>query len=536
MPELRGVYRHCFRWSRELRVNGETTETLTQLRTAIEDPECPMAMAAFVAAEDRTTTPLLNQEQLAAMRAAALRLIVEDDFDWGPEPLLNACANPGVASLTDESFAAYLLDQFKPDDVPRNAYTSADLYDVALREDAAAFLPPLLHRGERLSRAKEVYTQEYAMISNLALLHALEVDVPDLRASDPWYFRSLGEYDGAFGSLSSFSSSDRAIILEMARQWANQQGYWAADYAWENIAKGNRRLSWRLLETVNPIPERQLREIAGDRDQYWRDRRHAILIWMLRDPDGLVSEQNEVYFADVVGGTQYGWYWGGGLISLFLAPDHGEEEEGGDPEWLLSDLADLFFSPLPSVYPGDALKRIRDYRTQYNAIIRDALAVESEPERQMCFAWFLHRSADPEARELIAVASVSNLTHDDVWENACEARQLLSEYPEEGVEAAIAGFEVGYREKDWQLIGFSADYLIDRDTGFAPSEHPDVMKFMGEQLRDDNVEGNAAVAKRYLRACGESSRPLLNELAESLDDQQSELAIMLLDELDEGAE
>lgn len=523
-PAIRGVYRNLFRWTVEARAeDGLTTETLASIQAAAGSPLRPETMAAWLAVNDRATTPLLTRETYDVMRAAALDRFQIRSMKWESQPLLNAFLNTRLVPVASNAFAEYLLDQFSEDDVPNNAFASAEIYLVGLQEDPAAFVPPLCERWRKIAaRESRWYDQEATMVLNLVLLYASDPHDVFSARRESWYHLSKAQHFDTTREWTAPLLMPRDLVLDAAALLVADERSWWSPYELDGCEAGNKRMAWRILETAVPLPTEQLRRITLATTWSHRAGRHALLIWMLRDPQSLTTYRNRDSLIEVVAASSESCY------RYYMQPVASLIADGDFHESDWSELDWYFQVPVLWLCPESPRRRMAPYRDEYRRILRDALDLENQPWRQLNLAWVLAHANDIESAEQIAIACVSNLTDDDVFGNAEDADSLLYQFPEMGAEVARAGICAGAKNRDWQMVNRCLQFLHDYDEEFRLTEFPDVMRFVADQLRDDEIRLNADSAKRYLWYQRHDAADFLRTLLDSDDEQQRTFAAEIL--------
>ncbi|HMZ51129.1 MAG TPA: hypothetical protein PK988_02590 [Candidatus Sumerlaeota bacterium] len=523
MPRLRGVYRQSFRWSRALREASDTTATLTQLHAAVQKPESAMAVAALVAANDRTTTPLLDQTTLASARTHAQVLLANNPYRWGPEPLLQSFISPQNLSLTNDSFAEFLMDQTGEDEVANNAYTSAEIYYVGLQEDPATFLSPLIERVESMKYPTE--TQEGVILSSLLLLYCSTDHHDPNQFKESWYREAKFAAAAVVSHRNFFKlgNARRQTVLNLAQQFATTSSSYGFDESTNAFLLGNRRLSWLLFEDagVEGIPN--LRKIIFQQDAHHRHKLHAGLIWLLADDHSLNdTPSGREAVAEII--SLVPPYY---LARMF----QNTPTEEGMPHYTPND--DYFAEAFYGEYGDTIRKRIEgkgaEWREAWCRVAADALAKEADAERQMRLAEFLHNSDYEEARELVTNICISNLIDDDVVWNSGTAYYMLSELSPDP-DSMRAGALVAMRENDSQMFEYCTEYLLEHDPNFRTQDEPDMLAFATSRLV--NGGNNYPRIKAVLRNAGPAAKPYLTPLLESKDEYVARSARELIKDID----
>ena len=520
MPRLRGVYRQSFRWSRTLREATDTTATLTQLHAAVQKPESAMAVAALVAANDRTTTPLLDQETLARARTHAQALLANNPYRWGPEPLLQSFISPQNLSLTNDSFAEFLMDQTREDEVANNAYTSAEIYYVGLQEDPATFLSPLIKRIESMKYPTE--TQEGVILSSLLLLYCSTDHHDPKQFKESWYFDAKFVNAASHRNFFQLGSAQRQSVLNLAQRFATSRSNYRFDEATNAFLLGNRRLSWLLFEDVGVEGIPNLRKIIFQQDAHKRHKLHAGLVWLLADDHSLNdTPSGQEAVAEIIA-----------LVSPYRLAGMIENTptEEGAPHYTPN--GKIFSYSFYGEY-SDAMRRSvegkgAEWREAWCRIAAEALAKEADAKRQMRLAEFLHNSGYDEARELVINICISNLA-DDACSNSGVAYHMLWELNPDP-DSMRAGALVAMRENDSQMFEYCTEYLLERDPSFRTQDEPDMLAFATAQL----VHGadNYTRIKAVLRNAGPAAKPYLTPLVESKDEHVARSARQLIKDID----
>jgi len=529
-PELRASWRESLQWSRTLREAGPTSETLTMMRKSMHTGSGSRAMGAWLASCDSPTTPLIGGARFTELREEAIEGLSTGNRRWGGRPLMESMVNPAV--FRGESVLPnHLIDQFRPDDVPNNAFDAAEIYLVGMQEDPRRFLPELVSRWSALRRAGNAASQEGVFVANLLLVYALSDPEQFSKRSLSWWYALQGwrsdETWPATG-LDAMTRAESDAVLDAAVFWApGSRGWMLGDTA--EIGEAARHHAWFLLEVANPAPTKQYREILASRKGSERDRQHALLLLIIREPTSLYDPRME---EAILAGCEVS-YWGYYPTRLTTALVDPHMTPGERIESLLWEAGRSLRAPIERVFPNGRLLTDPE-RQRLLSIIAAGLERTTIPYSQLTLANVLLRSTRETSVDAVAEAAVSNLANDDYGGNAAGARDLLDSLGSAGVDALRAGLNVGVELGDWQLISECADRLVQSDESFAHAAHPEAMAAMAEHLRDDEVAGNGMAASDYLRSCGEAARPLLESLRDIGDDQQKEFAEDLLRELNDA--
>ncbi|MEO8377784.1 MAG: hypothetical protein ABI579_08935, partial [Candidatus Sumerlaeota bacterium] len=446
---------------------------------------------------------------------------------WGPEPLFQVFLYTESCSTHDDSFAEYLLDQLQDDNIEGNAIAAQKLYLIGLREDFDYFFPPLLTRA--LSIMEE--SQEDTLVDNL-LLRACWEDQYDPKPFE-WY-RNEGDYalDVQFLNYRRLPDEQQDAIVELVVKWCSNDWYGFGDSDLTiRAAHRNTQLAWSLLELNQPVEKQALYDVMTAENASSEQRTHAFMIWMLKDSNSLFakSANRRAIVETLVGDSESRWCYGhvasfagffGADVRAFQNDELDDNEERICDDFS-SSLGVLFNNPISEITPDDPRPGFKRWRQEMWDIAREDLPRESMPFRQLKIAKFLSLVKDPEAKDEIIDACISNTVDDDEDGNAAEAGEILDLLSfDKDVDAMRAGFNVGAELEDIQMIDFAFRYLSANDETFHAEDYPGVIAFMVDQLRNDDITGNAAEAVAYLRQCGETVKPLLEELAENSDDRQ----------------
>lgn len=517
-PELRGVYRETFRLSGALGDTALTTETLElMLSTAALSPVHELGMHR--AALENGYETFLSEEREAELREQVLTLIREGAIRWGPQPLWEAVINGEPTSTEELPF--YLIEQFLEDAVPYNAMNAAEIYLVGLQEDPDRFVPPLVSSWEKLKQSGRENAQEAILVASLLLMFATDnpQDFPRWRAS--WFYCAYGGTHGEPVNFQQMENRARRAVLSMAAAWAPWDTRYGVPGELEHAAIGNRRMAWVILEKSEPLAIQELRTIALQKYPNRRDKRRAVYLWMLRDVDSLLHPTNHEVFLTL---THMGlWEWDMLLYGLLAPPGCSEPSE-----WMIrEELGKIFMTDVAEEY-RDRFPDIRTRRMQFLNIIRDHVEKETNSYHQLRQAALLLNAMDEQSHALVSRILVSHLADDDYYNNASEAGELLWEMNQTAKDPLYAGLKVGAEIGDWQLLERTAALLSALEDDFDPAEFPEATALMITQLRDDEVENNAAAAVHYLRLCGPSVIPLLEAEAVGEDEQSRSYAERLL--------
>lgn len=524
-PHLRGVYRDSIVLGRRLREDGATTETMQLMATtAAKSPA--HRMGASLAAQDYLSTTTLSRAETTRLREDIL-LQSANEIRWGPHPLWDRLNVPVLGN--GEAFPLHLLDNMKSDDISWNGQNAPEIYILGLQEDPKRFLPPLVTRWEEAIPSAD--EQEAVLLASLLLIYASQEQEDFHSGRLSWYFHSFGRSGESWGNHALMSPREKAAVLDAA-EWSTPR--WR--YRWygdgmDRPAAGNRLMGWRLIERLSPAPIEVLRRIALSEEHDRIERQRAIAIWMLRDVDSLLMPANFEAYLQVTLLRQWPM-WAPELFSLLLSDERGDEYW----EWQVGkELEELLFTADGDGIPHD-VSRIVARREGFLALLRAALAEERHPYNQIILARLLRDARDPLATDLILQSAISNLANDDFTDNATNGAYLVEavaeDSPEEVVTALLAGFEVGVAERDWQLIAQSAQLLAMLDSDFRPGDNPEAMAIMAECLYTDDVDGNAAAARGFLRICGTAAVPYLQTALTSGDEEAARIARVLLRELE----
>ncbi|MCC6546695.1 hypothetical protein IT570_05955 [Candidatus Sumerlaeota bacterium] len=522
-PRLRGIYRSCFRWSHSLSEDKESTETLGQLRAAVAQPESALAIAALVAANDKTTTPLLDQASLEKSRQYALRLLSDQSLTWGPEPLLHAFLSPRNHAMDDYSFAKYLMAQVAEDDVANNAFNSAEIYHTALQEHPSAFLQPLLDR--LLEKKQSNRDQEGILLASLLLLHC-STPVQDRTQFKESWFRSA-KFLNKVSHTNFFRLTDaqRAGVLQVAETHVTGgYSYWD-DVSISAFGHGNRRLSWMLLEDCGASALPHLQRIIFDPNAFDNEKCHALLLWLVIDDHSLnQTQRGREAIAETIAGA--------GLRGTFGIRWYHDAAEGDETsrQFRTDLLDDILYHPYAEISRVDPGARSEEWRKAWVHAVTLALETEGDERRQMRLAEFLMDCDAEDSNEIITNVSISNLLDDDVYSNGASAASLLNALNPDP-ESLLAGVRIAMTEGDGQMFAYCAQYLMDQDESFHPQDEPGMLEFATAQLAGAS-SARISQLKAVLRNSGAAAKPHLLPLLDSEDPYVARSADQLIKDID----
>ncbi len=516
---VRPVHAEMFAWMGDMR-DGASTATLARMQEAATSGTLPRAMSALVAARETGTSVAITLERRAEVTSAALAVLADRRLGWGAGPLASAA----VESSAGSGFARRLLEQFGDDGVKHNGTRGADLFRLGMIADPQGFRPALLEGWVRTPApaADAPESQERVMLASLLLSLAVDAE-PDY--SDPaqsWLSLALSPPTLAlpdrFGTM---SPAEQSAALGAARAFAGRR--WAGDNLATEISTRNRERAWVLLELVEPVPEDALLSILQDAHEERYDRFHAACTLAVRKPASLGSARG----LDALAALAVEDYWRTPRIAGMLAEVAGRGVADCGSEGAASVVADALVTPIRGGTPdpgvcGGVLDRI-------NADFVRRLEIESRPTAQIGLWNFLLASGGGDATVAISNAAVTNLVADDETGNAVEARWALARLGAEALPAAEAGLRVAEELGDWQLAAICADIVAEQSPDQRLPRQDRLVEYMVRQLSDDETEGNAASAVRYLARCGDWADEALRHAAEHGDWQQRMHAARLLE-------
>lgn len=521
---VREQYRATFAWARSLR-EDRTTATLALVTDAATSGTLPRRMAALLAAREVGAPIPQTPEQREEITSAAMQLAKDETLGWGAEALWRDHV-PGMRSTTRADLPDYLVAQLGEDSIANNATRAADLLRLGMISDRERYVDALAGwwRGNAPPH-KEDLPQEALMVGSVLLLHAALDTETFSDPSNTWGSLALDDRTGNLDGWKSLSPSTQSAVLDVAFRFSSREGY--PENFLQVVAGCGRRRAWSVLEGCEPLAEEQLLQVMLS-DQHSRyDRLRAAVILLARDPEVLAAPRGLDAMTEIAAMN----YWRANRLWELTArnSEQSAEEENccdGSHTWLLYE---CFDSPeaIPAPFPRPTMQRVREKLVTH---LRGALANEVEPQRQIGIWSFLLNAEDPESYPVIAQAAVSNLIADDESGNASAGYWALDRVGEEGIRAAHAGMRVSVEIGDWQLAAKCAEFLEGNDPEFRKSQYPGVMALMARQLMDDDVEGNAAAAMRYLADCGEAARGYLLSVLDSGDEQGARYAAVLLGE------
>jgi hypothetical protein len=519
-PRLRATWRQVFRWSRLAREQGVDAAWAASLDGAEAHNDPGRAFAAHLALSDTATTPVLAAGTREALASAVTARIARGDTRWGPEPLWNAFLSPATFPATPDFLAVHLHDQWGEDDVAGNAFAAAEIYLMALQEDPAPYRAALARLLLRLDGEGALLTQRGAIASSLFLLHVCDDPGRFAARRETWQHLANGR-----GELDAPVTADTALTLE---EW---QALMAVMVAWrrrwavhevpdlETVGRGNRRMATHLVERLATPPVDYCLAVMASGEHHDWVRSHALMLLLVRSPGTLRTNPGAV--AAFAGDCNLAWE--GTVLALLGHPPDWFEE--GDLERRLEWEFDL---PLDVAAPAGW--RVE---AELGEFLRDHLleALDREPESRRRLRLAASALALGAPLDRVAPALLAEMLDDDVYANASRARRLLDDHREEAREILLAGYRVAITERDWQMLDHCTELLAATEAGFDPSGDLAGIALMAEQLLDDDVEGNAQAAMRYLGRCGASARPALEALLDSGDEQAAGHARILLDGL-----
>jgi hypothetical protein len=471
---------------------------LARAEEALLSGDIPLA-AALLAAVQRHK-PLDEEDPVAeAIRLAAIESLARHDLPWGAQPFLTLAANPSL-DMSSRALANTLLDQLEPDDVKGNAYTSCELYLVGLSMDWDTWFGVLMDRVTQHVKGSAdqypKYDQTQTLLSSLALLAAIHGREGLENAFQSWWFMAYGRQHGDLSGFRQASDSQKRALIGLAHGWHDGSGYHEGEYEF-HAARGNRHMAWWLLEGGLPHSAAALRTIAlDDETWYWRHRRRAVAVFLVMDPELLLRSGCLEILPEVIASYPGHWDWPVARLGEFF---RGPIPEGGSADCYVPSLQDIVeYEP---VWERAAMvsSTVAPYRETFLQQVRNQLARESDPQRQLNLAAFLKAANDPLATELIGTTIVSNLVDDEVFGNRERARWLMEERGTQDNDAMHAGLRLGLEMRDWQLTTDAAEALLLNGEVNLLDQHPGLGLFLLDQMKDDATEGNAAAAVRVLR-------------------------------------
>jgi len=157
------------------------------------------------------------------------------------------------------------------------------------------------------------------------------------------------------------------------------------------------------------------------------------------------------------------------------------------------------------------------------ALLREALRTESDGRAQVALSSALEAAQDKESQELRGIIAVTHLVDDSISWNADCSSSYLSALGEEAILYVTAGLKAGVKIDDWQLVVLANNILYQIDPYHNPANWSYVNEFLWEQMKDDEIDGNATGAIHYFQRWGPDSIPFL--MSHENHDQQRQRAV-----------
>lgn len=491
-----------------------------------------LGMAARVLRAEMGGAPHgLPPEEREALRLAALDALEDRARPWGMEPFLLAAAYEGHFP-SRRALAEYLVVQLRDDDIPGNALASCDLLLAALRADPLPFASTLAREAQRLRVDDDDWQAKVPhgplLAAHLALLWAADDQESFAASNEAWWWMQRADHrPESCTNFARLAKGDREALLDAAELLAVRDLQWRVDKDFDAAAFGARRLAWALFENAPMEHERLARMIRSESNHDAFAIERLVTLWLLRDPASLLAPPWDGVLPDAIAKAPWARW---AALSAVLAPD--DAWETGLEKRFAARLGTLHGPALREPDPAKAAF-VREYRAAYHAQARWALARTADPTAQLRLCEMLILWEDREARGLVAQVLVSHLPDDDIMENANRATRGLEQMGGGiAIDAARAGLRLGTEMGDWQLIERTTKVLLALDPDFDPAAHPRAIAAMAAHLADDDIEGNAAAARWFLRLCGPAARPALMDAVENGDAQARAYARGILRDLD----
>lgn len=512
LPAVRGHFVATLEMAAVAGAEGASTTTL---QSAFHDATPARRVALLAGLRAAGAEQLLGPEALAAAESEAAVLAADADTGhFGSLFAALAMEDTGIADLLDR-----VTDNLRADDVPGNALVAMELLRAGLRtapHDTVAALERILDEDRTAGGFKR---QEAIMAANLYLYAALAGD-RDLGAPGAtWYADRADVLEPPRRDRVVARGLDMGLLEDICIAYARGGHYWQDSQELFDATRGNRSRAWYLVEHGVCASPRVLGGIPEQGYVKSMERKRLLACWLLHHPEKLAEpgyRETLLYF----GAPPSGFY--PGTFADWLGAETTAERDKENS----SVLYWLYHDP-----PGDAVERLteaRGFAPRYVELLHAELPGLAGTQRGLTLAWTMTRIGHEPSLPACTDIALANLVDDDVIGNAISAGTILGMSGQQGISAALTGLQVAASVEDWQLAERCAEFLHSRDVEVDYAELPELLAFMAEQLRDDDVAGNATGAVCFFQVVGAAGRPALEAVEQSDDPQQARIARQLL--------
>ncbi len=500
------VYEDAFHLTARIKQeDGFTTSALTSASDCLTSASPEQQFTGYLALHlvDKTDQTVLSDTKKQLKETAAkIDLLGHQhgrDLKWGRQPLLRLVQDSDEV-ISEQPFFRELLTHFRDDEIPGNAYGTAEILKTALNYPELNVIQILANALVEETQT-ELHLSQYSLrLSSLFLSHYIQYGSEG--------YELLYQPDEETKSLLLKVST---LVLKGLPETTLNGNH--------SVYSQTESLALSYLRSIDLFPEAEITEILSS-DLVDKDIRIELIAeWLVQSPSSLFDIKNHHYFAKTVALDE----------NIFHRGIRRACEEVEEPAYYgYSRFYDRWTHRLTPVFC--------QFKQQAVSAVRNELRNTTEAHSQINLAKFLIYSNDRESLVEIAEAIVSNFADDDIRWNRSESNWLLysmddlEETELEPVYSVLeAGLNVGVRMEDWQMTVSCLRLIEHFGRHYQVYENEPLMDFVLENMADDDVPQNGADAYHILRRGLPDTLPWIEKLAAEGDEQQQLGAQRLLE-------